>query len=34
MNGKWVDYSVYYLAADKEAVGRLIETVKQWNPKR
>jgi hypothetical protein len=33
MNGKWVDYSVYYLAADKEAVGRLIETVKQWNPK-
>ena len=34
MNGKWVDYSVYYLAEDKEAVGRLIELVKDWNPKR
>ena len=33
MNGNWVDYAVYYLAEDKEAVGRLIKTVKDWNPK-
>ena len=33
MNGNWVDYAVYYLAEDKEAVERLIKTVKDWNPK-
>ena len=33
INGMWINYTVYYLAEDKDAIGRLIDTVKEWNPR-
>ena len=33
MDDKWIDYTVYYRAEHKNAVGRLLDMVKEWKPK-
>ena len=33
LNGLWINYTVYYFAEDKDAIGRLIDTVKEWYPR-
>lgn len=33
IDGKWVNLTLYYLAEYETAIGRLIDSVKCWNPK-
>lgn len=32
LDDNWIDYTVYYRADHKNAVGRLIDMVKEWEP--
>jgi hypothetical protein len=33
VNGMWIDFTLYYLAEDEIAIGRLKDMVKNWTPR-
>lgn len=33
IGGKWFNYTLYYLSSHESSIGRLLDMVKEWNPK-